>query len=213
MSVSYPGSSQGKAVDSAFPGWAQDEGQVDEEDAVAETARNTSDRQTHQHWWQRVAAEYSGSADRPLGSYLAVTATYTGLVGGLGLLARRLGRLNAPSVLDIVLAGVATHKVARLITKDPVTSPLRAPFTRFDGTSGDAELSEQVRGSGLQKAIGELISCPFCIGQWVATGFTAGYVFAPRLTRLAAGMFTEIALADFLQFGYSAADQRQQQLS
>ena len=145
---------------------------------MADAARNASDGQRHQHWWQRVAAEYSGSADRPLGSYLAVTATYTGL-----------------------------------ITKDPVTSPLRAPFTRFEGTSGDAELGEQVRGTGLQKAIGELIGCPFCIGQWVATGFTAGYLFAPRLTRLAAGMFTELALADFLQFGYSAADQREQQLS
>ncbi|MBO0811513.1 MAG: DUF1360 domain-containing protein [Microlunatus sp.] len=165
------------------------------------------------HWWERVAAEYSGSEDRPLGSYLGVMAAYSGVVGGLTLLGRRLGRSNRVGVLDVVLAGVATHKAARLIAKDPVTSPLRAPFTRYAGTSGEAELSEEVRGSGLQKTIGELVSCPFCMGQWIATGFTAGYVFAPRLTRLAVAVFTELAVADFLQFGYSAADQRQQQLS
>lgn len=169
--------------------------------------------QAHQHWWQRVAAEYSGSEDRPLGSYLGVMATYSGLIGGLGLLARRSGRFSTPGLLDILLAGVATHKVSRLLAKDPVTSPLRAPFTKYAGTSGEAELAEEVRGTGLQKTIGELVSCPFCLGQWVATGFTAGYAIAPRLTRLATALFTELAVADFLQFGYSAADQRQQQMS
>jgi hypothetical protein len=165
---------------------------------------------THRHWWQRVAAEYSGSADRPLGAYLGVMATYGGLVGGLTLAGRRARKVTPPGVADIVLAALATHKVSRLISKDPVTSPLRAPFTRYVGTSGDAELSEEVRGTGLQKAVGELISCPFCIGLWVATGFGAGQVFAPTLTRLAMAVFSELAIADFLHFGYSLAEQRQQ---
>lgn len=166
----------------------------------------------HQHWWQRVAAEYSGDADRPLGSYLGVLAGYGGLVGGVALVARRLGTPRAPGVLDIVLSGIATHKLSRLITKDPVTSPLRAPFTRYAGTSGEAELMEEVRGSGPQKAIGELISCPFCTGQWVATGFAAGQLFAPTLTRLVAALFTELAISDFLHFGYSLAEEKQQQV-
>jgi hypothetical protein len=157
-----------------------------------------------------VAAEYSGSADRPLGAYLTVMATYGGLVGGLTLVGRRLRRAGPPGVLDIMLAGVAAHKVARLISKDPVTSPLRAPFTRYLGTSGEAELSEEVRGTGMQKAVGELISCPFCIGLWIATGFGAGQVFAPTLTRLAMAVFSELAIADFLHLRYSLAEQRQQ---
>jgi Protein of unknown function (DUF1360) len=32
--------------------------------------------------------------------------------------------------------------------RNPVTSPLRAPFTRYSGTSGEAELAEEVRGRG-----------------------------------------------------------------
>src|SRR6266568_6180594 len=50
----------------------------------------------------------------------------------------------------------------RLITKDPVTSPLRAPFTVFEGQEGQAELKEEVRGHGARKAVGELVTCPFC---------------------------------------------------
>ncbi len=34
---------------------------------------------------------------------------------------------------DILLLGVATHKLGRLLAKDWVTSFLRAPFTTFKG--------------------------------------------------------------------------------
>ena len=37
---------------------------------------------------------------------------------------------------------VATHKLARLVTKESITSALRAPFTRYQGVSGPAELAE-----------------------------------------------------------------------
>jgi len=57
-----------------------------------------------------------------------------------------------------------------------------------------------VRGHGAQKAVGELITCPFCTGVWVATGLTAGLVFLPRVTRLATGTFAALAGADMLQF-------------
>lgn len=51
----------------------------------------------------------------------------------LVLAARAAGRPlpERLSAQDVVLAGVATHKLSRLIAKDNVTSFLRAPFTRF----------------------------------------------------------------------------------
>src|SRR5690606_41186876 len=60
----------------------------------------------------------------------------------------------------------STHKLSRLLAKDPVTSPIRAPFTRYKGVSGPAELREEPRNT-----VGELLSCPFCIAQWTATGY------------------------------------------
>jgi hypothetical protein len=73
--------------------------------------------------------------------------------------------------------------------------------------AGPAELKEGVRGKGLRKAVGELVSCPFCLSQWVSTGFTFGLVTAPRATRLTASVFASLALADFLQFAYAWAEQ------
>src|SRR2546421_6360523 len=156
-----------------------------------------------------AAAGYAPGRGRPLRGNLATLGANAGLLGGLTAAARLTGR-TAPDRLDtrdVLLMGVATHKVSRLLAKDAITSPLRAPFTRYEGPSGDAELGEQVRGSGLRHSIGELISCPFCLSVWVATGFAAGHVFAPRFTRLAAATFTAVAVADVLQLAYAAAQQ------
>ncbi len=118
----------------------------------------------------------------------------------------RLTRHEVPdglSVRDVILGAVATHKLSRLVTKDPVTSPLRAPFTVYRDTEGPAELKEDVRGRGAQKTIGELITCPFCLDMWVATALTAGHIYLPRATRLAVDTLVTLAGADVLQFGYA----------
>jgi len=154
---------------------------------------------------EQIAEQY-GRHDHPLSGYLTVIGIYSALVGGLAALGRARGvKLSKRvSASDVALLAVATHKVSRTISKDSVTSPLRAPFTRFEGASGPGELQEEVRGSGVQKAVGELITCPFCLDQWVATGFVAGLVVAPRATRWLAATFAVRAGADALQFGYAA---------
>jgi hypothetical protein len=128
--------------------------------------------------------------------------TYTTFVTGLGALIRARGSElpNRVQWSDVALTAIATHKLSRLVAKDPVTSPLRAPFTRLEGTAGPAELKEEVRGEGAQRTLGELLTCPFCTGMWVVTGLSAGYVFAPRATRLAASGLAALAGSDFLQF-------------
>ena len=154
---------------------------------------------------------YSGGQDRPLGGYLAAMSVYAAAVGTLAGVTRLTGR-EVPDGLaagDLLLAAVATHKLSRLITRDPVTSPLRAPFTAYQGQEGPAELDEKVRGQGARKAIGELITCPFCLDMWVATGLMAGYIYLPRATRLAVDTLAVLAGADLLQFGYSRLQERE----
>lgn len=132
---------------------------------------------------------------------MGIYATFTGAASAL---IKVLGR-SEPTRLspwDVTQLALATHKVARLIAKDPVTSPLRVPFTEYRGTSAPSELDEEVRGQGLQHSLGEMVTCPMCLGQWVATAFTMGLALAPRPTRLAMGTFAGIAGADFLQHLY-----------
>ena len=155
----------------------------------------------------QTAEAYAHGEERPLGGYLALLSVYGGVVTALGVIAKLAGRElpERPSAGDVALFALATHKAARIIAKDPVTSPLRAPFTTFDGQSGPAELKEQVRGRGMKHAVGELVTCPFCLSQWVATGFWFGRVVRPRETRLLASVFATVAVADALQLAYGKA--------
>lgn len=146
--------------------------------------------------------------DRPLGGYLAIMAGYGALMAGATtLLTRRRALPDGLRLGDGVLLAVATHKLSRTLAKDAVASPLRAPFTTFKGAAGPGEVNEDVRGKGVQKAAGELISCPFCLDQWVASAFVVGLAVAPRVTRFVASTFAVRAGADFLHFAYAAAEQ------
>ena len=156
----------------------------------------------------RVEDRYAHGEDRPLGSYLGAMSVYAGLVGTAVLVARKR-RIPLPeriSAGDLALIAVATHKLSRTIAKDAVTSPLRAPFTSYKAPAGAGELNEEVRARGWSHGIGELISCPFCLAQWVSTAFVGGLVVAPRATRLLASVFATRAGSDMLQFGYAALE-------
>jgi Protein of unknown function (DUF1360) len=160
---------------------------------------------------RREASAYASASgeERPLSGYLALGGTYAAAVAGVAAVTQLRG-VRLPERIDpqdIVLIGVATHKLSRILGKAGITSPLRAPFTRFRGRSGPAELDEDTRATGVGKAVGELVTCPFCLGQWVATGFVAGLVNAPRLTRVVASVFASLALADFLHLAYGSLEQ------
>jgi hypothetical protein len=162
----------------------------------------------------RVGGPFAGYAEPkerpPLGSYAAFAGLFNAALAGGLLAVRRSGRelpdrIDAP---DLVLTGVATHKLSRLLAKDKITSFLRAPFTELQEPGGPAELEECARGTGPRRAVGELISCPYCIGMWISAGFNLGLVAAPRTTRFAASILTGLTISDFLQIAYKAAEDR-----
>jgi hypothetical protein len=142
--------------------------------------------------------------ERPLGGYAVLSGTFASLVAAFGTWFRRSGRELPERVAlgDLALMTVATHKLSRLITKERVTSTLRAPFTRYQHEGGPGEVEEQARGHGLRRAIGELLVCPYCISLWLAAGFAAGLTVAPRATRLIAAIFTAVFGSDVLQLAY-----------
>jgi hypothetical protein len=159
---------------------------------------------------RQEADAYRGDNSRPLSGYVAVLTIYSALVALTAVIAAATGR-RLPErwrVLDLLTVTLGTHKLSRTLTKDAVTSPLRAPFARYSGPGGPAEVMEETRDdSQLRHSLGELLTCPFCLDMWVATAFVIGLIFAPRFTRLVAGSFTALAGADFLQLAYAWAQQ------
>jgi hypothetical protein len=159
---------------------------------------------------QQVRRQHSAGQDRPLAAYSVVIGGYAGLVALASALGRAAGvRLpDRISLQDTALLCVATHKASRLISKESVTSPLRAPFTTYEGPAGHAEVNESARGDGARHAVGELLTCPFCVGVWIASGLTAGMVAAPKVTRVVTTALTAIAFSDVAQLWYDRAKNR-----
>jgi hypothetical protein len=155
-----------------------------------------------------LASHYAPGQERPLGSYAILTGVYGfGMAGSLIALHARGRELpERLTTRDVLLIGIATHKLSRLIAKDRVTSFIRAPFTRFQEASGQGEVEEEPCGHGLRLSVGELLVCPYCLAQWVATGLTLGLVGAPRLTRLIGTVFVAHTISDFLQVAYRVAE-------
>lgn len=145
---------------------------------------------------------------RPLVPYGALTIAFNAAVaGGLVAAQRRDGLPERWKAGDLLLLGTATAKLSRLLAKDRVTAVLRAPFTRFEEDTQRGEVSESARGTGAQRAIGELVTCEYCMGQWVAAGFVIGAATAPRTTRAIAALFTVYAISDAVNIARSTADQ------
>jgi Protein of unknown function (DUF1360) len=151
---------------------------------------------------------HSPDQHRPLGAYGALTATFASAAVGFACWFRASGR-ELPERIDhhdVALISIATHKASRLIAKDRVTSTARAPFTRFQDDAGPAEVSEEARGSGLRRAIGELVICPYCLAPWIASSFVGGLLVAPRTTRCITTVLCATFASDVLQIAYSKAE-------
>ena len=138
-------------------------------------------------------------------SYVGSLTTFSGALAAAVAVGRRRGARLATgySLLDLAVGGLATHKFSRLVAKDGVTTPLRAPFTVFEEETGSAEVAERPRDEHPLHTIGELLVCPFCLAPWVAAAYVAGLSLAPSATRAWAATFAIVGASDFLQHGYA----------
>ena len=143
------------------------------------------------------------AADVPLGSYLGLMGIYTLAFGTLFVVATRGGRkIRQPGPADLAFLTVAAYKLSRIVTMSFVASPLRAPFAKRGRGLKGGEVQDQSRGEGLQKAVGNLLTCPFCFNVWSQTFFLFGYSLLPRLTPHLARILTMAAAGDVLHHGY-----------
>ena len=174
---------------------------------MSETLRDLA-RKHADHTRGRVveeARQYDDRGEVPLPGYAGSLTAFALAVTAVAAAGRRTGR-GLPErydLSDIALGALATHKFSRLVSKGSVTSPIRAPFTEFEEPAGSAELNERAREGRVRHTVGELLTCPFCLGQWVGTGYVAGLALAPRPTRAWAAVFAVTGISDTLQQVYA----------
>lgn len=159
----------------------------------------------------QTVAGYAPPRERPpLAAYATFATVFHAAMAGAVVLAKRSGRdlPHRVEAADVVLIGTASYKLSRLVSKKKVTAFVRAPFTELEGKGGPAEVEEKPRGTGLRRAVGELLVCPYCLGLWASGGFHAGLLLAPRATRFSASVLAAMSISDFLQIAYKAAGDR-----
>jgi uncharacterized protein DUF1360 len=153
---------------------------------------------------------YKNGEDVPLFSYGVLAGTFY-LLFALFLLAVRASGKSIPERMDakdIALLGMATHKLSLVGSQDAITSPLRAPFTELNEKESPKKVHEKPRGEGIRRSVGELVTCQFCLGVWVASFFTYGFVLLPRVSRLIAAVFAAVTVSDFLHQVYKGLMKR-----
>ncbi|MEU6811601.1 DUF1360 domain-containing protein [Streptomyces sp. NPDC046831] len=153
---------------------------------------------------------YDAGGETPVGGYALLAAAFATSAALCGLLARRRG-VRLPDRIppsDLALLGAATFKASRLLAKDKVTSFLRAPFTRRAEELPAGEVTDEPRGTGVRRAVGDLVSCPFCVSVWVAGALVGGYACWPRATRLVCTGLGAVTVADWLQYGWSWTEEK-----
>ena len=169
--------------------------------------RTTTSEQatTEQATTEQAAIDYDPRGEVDLRGFRASLAAYGTFVVGSALLLKGSRRAlpERYPLTDLLVGGVAVHKFSRLLARGSVTSPLRAPFTEFEEAAGAAEHDERPReGHGVRHTVGELLTCPFCLGVWTGTTYVAGLALAPRQARAWAAVFGVVGVSDFLQHVY-----------
>ena len=151
---------------------------------------------------ESLQSEYASGQPVPLWGYVASMSVFA---AGLGLALAWMTRRRAvlPSVQDVALLGTATHKLSRIVSKDFVTAPVRAPFTRRVGAEGAGEVHDEARGGAARRAVGHLLTCPYCLGPWIATGLGTSMAMWPLQAGFVARVLTAVTVSDFLHLGYA----------
>ena len=72
---------------------------------------------------------------------------------------------------------------------------VRAPVTE----DPDAQ---QPKPEGMARVLGELVTCPYCIGLWLTSALSYSQVLFPRETRFFTSIFGTYAVTDFLHAGF-----------
>ena len=131
-------------------------------------------------------------------AYVTLVSLFLGLLGLFISRERKERQEFDPHPRDVVLIALATFRAGRVTAFARVTEPFRDPVTATVPDAYDAGENVVAEGTGVHKAIGELISCPICVGTWVASGLVYGLRIAPGPTRLVAAILGVSGLAEIL---------------
>lgn len=129
--------------------------------------------------------------------YATINVVWAGLLTALLGATARGGR-PGPSASELPVLGLATFTLTKAVAKEKVGVWAREPLVE-PSEDGD----RHPRGRGLRYVLGELVTCPRCLGTWSSLGLVGLQVVRPREGRIVARILATAAINDVLQTSFT----------
>jgi len=136
------------------------------------------------------------------GDYLVLEIVFSAALAGVIALSARRGRAGAPPIsrAELPALAVATFALADMLAKERIGTWIREPFVV---ESADHRPLEPA-GSGMRRAIGELLTCTRCAGTWSALGLIGLRTAFPLAGSVTVNVLALTGANDVLQAGFRA---------
>jgi hypothetical protein len=153
----------------------------------------STDHATHDR-----AEEHQRRHDTPTtaSDYAAINAVYAALIATVLFSTRERHARDPISGRELIPISAATFALSKVVAREKIGSWMREPFV--DQSGGE----RRPRGSGLRRAVGELVTCTRCVGAWSALGVVGLRLAAPDSGRIVTNVLAASAGNDWLQAGF-----------
>jgi hypothetical protein len=131
---------------------------------------------------------------RPV-DYAAINAVWVSLLAALVASSRGRASKDPITGRELLPLAAATFSVSKAVARERIGTWVREPFV--DETEG-----QKPKGSRLQRAVGELVTCTRCVGTWSALGVVGLRVMHPEAGRTVSVILASSAANDWLQAGF-----------
>lgn len=78
---------------------------------------------------------------------------------------------------DVILLSLATFRLTRLFVYDAIMKFFREMFFDAEMMNGEVVLTKPIRGP--RRTVADLLTCPWCVGMWMAASITFFYILTP----------------------------------
>jgi hypothetical protein len=154
----------------------------------------TTDEATHAGAAETAQRRHDGETEPA--DYAKLNAVYAVLMTGVVLATRERSREDPIAGRELVPIAAATFALSKVIAREKIGSWMREPFVEQDGEA------RRPRGSHLQRAVGELVTCTRCVGTWSALGLVGLRLASPESGRIVTNVLAASAANDWLQAGF-----------
>jgi len=129
--------------------------------------------------------------------HIFFTLLFVGLVSAQLISIWKLEANPILGLTDFVLITLAVFRLTRLFVYDKVTQLVRDLFVDIEEKRG--QLIRHPKDFGLQRALADIFSCPWCFSIWGGSVFIWAYIMFPAVMMYVALFLSVSALATVLQ--------------